>query len=594
MTTFQFLLATPDGHRHVQHFDALGFLALTDQWQRKWFTFDGLLGCHVYARQHGTDLQVGIRFSNGCTRANGQGFQGRLYYNALGFSVDGVQIALAQGGGHVFPPRGILERRFTISAGTVQRGWSHADVQIPNPAPPFGPAGELLPPVDRARYAHVFGSMLQPLRHAIRSGLPCTLYPWGTNGPAPAIDLRSGAFGPFHPDGFPDAGAPAGYGIDLAFGWEQCVEALDFAAMHHECIMDRNPVAAYDLDTGRQIHCEDWASNYLAHGQLLMGEPYPQTQKLELPAFMQGTYQNFHYGNANHGTSNYQAALEGYQPDNTEHVVRAMRRACALVGWSGDPMAADDLTALFEYHRTLFYGDRLDDKTHPDYPGQWVPQSLSKLAYQVALNPGHGAAILRDFGWMAMLGAWANAPVAWSDKMVDTYLAMCDKFGIPQRYGDPAYMPAGWSGTQHFHSAIIHNGMWVLAKYAKWRTDDVRVTIDRWQQHVLENRAMPFAQRADTVGVWGPPKWILTAGPTGEVPELSTANTEGGGFQEHVLAALGRQAQGAPNPAAALTAGLGIGVPCSTLADKLAQMRAQTGDLGQTAHYWGALEEAVT
>jgi hypothetical protein len=595
MSTVTFALMTQDGHSHAYTLTA----AIGPEWQRKWCVIDeGVvgLGVHVYFRSlPNGDTQLGVRFSNGCTRSDGTGFKGRLYYSSLTLQVDGVTIRVVSDGLHCFPPRAILERRYTIHGGQAVRGWDYGDVSIPSPAPAFGPAREALPPVDRTHYAQAFETMNLQLHGALEAGTKLTLYPWGTNGPAPAIDLRTDALGPWMPDGYPEAGAPAGYGIDLAFGWSQTTEELDFASMAHECAMDRNPVAAYDIDTGAQITCTDWANNYLAHGQLV-------GSKLELPAFLQGTYGQFFYANANQGSSPYQAALEGYQPDNSEHVVRAMRRACALVGWANDPMALDDLTALFEYHRTLWFGDRADDKTHAS-DGSYVPPSLSALSYFVALNGPHGAPVLRSFGWMMTLGAWANAPKTWAQKAIDTYLGMCDKFGIPQREAHTPYIPAGWLGTQHFHSAYIHHGAWTLSRAAGWRESDVLAMIDRWRSYVLNARGMPLQERPDGPGSFGPPKWIFTQGPQGEVPQLTTASTSGGGFQEGVLAVLGHGAQSALETNAAagglghdevtqrmLTSGLGVDLPAARIGAKLTQMRSHTGDQQGFAAYWAALE----
>lgn len=555
-----------------------------------WATFGGLLGVHAY--QDGP--RVGVRFSNGCTRPDGTGFLGRLYYTSLSILWNGKVIWTTGEARHVFPPRGMLGRRFTIQAdGTATRGWKHAGV-TPSTSPLFGPALEMLPPVNRAHYAQAFGAMNAQLASALAAGKRLTLYPWGSSGPAPAIDLRTDALGPFMPDGFPDPGAPAGYGIDASVGWEQCDEALDFAALAHECAMDRNPVACFDLNTGEPIACTDWASNHLAHGQLATGEAGVQKNKLELPAFLVGDYSSYRYPNANFGACAYGPALESYQPDNNEHVIRAMRRACALVGWAHDPMALDDLRMLFEHHRTMTFGDRLDDKTHAT-DGSYVPPSLSALSFYCALNPGRGAQVLRSFGWVMMLGAWAGAPKSWSVRALDCYLAMCDKFGLPQREPHYPYIPTGYKGTQHFHSVLIHRGAWMLARVADWRVADVRATIDRWQQSVLLNRALPLQARPGST-VYGPPKWIYTEGPSGEFPGLSPQLTNEGGFQEHVLALVGGHAQtyleandfdGARRE---LLSCLGVEQPTSTLTAKLTQMRSHTGDQSQYGPYWAMLE----
>lgn len=593
MTTLRVTLATPDGLNHV-HFSQLA--------PKSWNVIpDTGIGLHAYSLPT-TDgsTKLGIRLSNGTVRPDGTGFLGRLYYTSLTVEVDGHVIWTAGSGPHVFPPRGILERRFTIRDGVggpaVTRGWSYPSMDF---AGPFGPARELLPPVDRAHYVQLFASMNPQFANALVAGSKCTLYPFGHNGPAPTIDLQTTALGPFHPDGYPDPGAPAGYGIDASVGWEQCVEALVFADMAHECAMDRNPIACFDEATGEPIACTDWSSNYLAHPQLAKGEPAPQAMKSELPAFLVGTYDTFHHPNANAGSCPYQAALEAYQPDNAEHVIRAMRRACALVGWAQDPMAADDLRMLFEHHRTMSFGDRADDKTHST-DGSYVPASLSALSYYVALNPGHGAPVLRSFGWMMALGAWGNAPKSWSVRAIDTYLAMADRFGIPQREAHPPYIPPGYKGTQGFHSALIHLGAWTLSRAAGWREVDVLATIDRWRSYVLNGRQMPLQERPDGPGSYGPPKWIYTEQANVDLPGLTTVNTSGLGFQEHVLAVLGRAAQscvdgvGAWNAQRFLTSGLGADLPAARIGAKLAQMRAHTGDQSQYAAYWAMLEKVST
>lgn len=617
MTQFTFTLVTQDRAQHTAVID----VEPQDAWQRRWVTIDGgLLGIHLYVSLDTTfDLRVGVRISNGCTRKDGTGFRGRVYYTSIMVRAGDLSLFSVEPGLHVFPPRAIIERRVTLhkDTGVVTNGWRYDDDLYIN-TEHFGPAHELLPPVNRAHYAQAFGAMVPQLRDALNRGVRRTLYPWGVNGPAPAIDLRTDALGPFLPDGYPDPGAPAGYGIDACIGWEQCIEAVNFASMAHQCSMDRNPVACYDIDTGEIITCTDWTWNHLAHGQVATGEFGAQQNKIELPAFLIGDFSNYHYSNANGGACSYQSALEEYQPDNNEHLIRALRRACILADYVNDPMAQDDINAVFEHHRTLTFGDRGDDivGSQPALGGgftlfyangttahaasvPYIHPSLSKLTYYAGVNPGHGAQVLRSFGWVMMFGAWAGAPASWLKRAIDAYIAICDRFGLAQREAHLPFIPAGWQGTQHFHTVLIHIGAWTAARCSGYRTDDVRNTIDRWQQFVLSNRTLPLQQRPGST-VYGPPKWIFTQGPHGEVPALAANLTNEGGFQEHVLALVGRHAQTYLNAGDSegakreLISGLGLEVACGSLAAKLSQMRSHTGDQNQYASYWAALEKALS
>ena len=605
MSIFRITLVEQDGTTHTATLDAMP--TQFPNWSKQWTTVDQLLGIHVYGRSWPKGaIEWSVRVSNGCVRKDGTGWKGRLYYRSLTITADDVMLYQVGDGQHVFPPRAMFERTF-VAIGSdrdeVAQILGFEYVNFPTPSAPFGPARESLAPVDRAHYAAIYQSMMPQLSQARANGSPLTQYPFGSNGPAPSIDLRSWGMGPFHPDGFPESAAPAGYGIDLAFGWSQTRQELQYAALAHEAAMERSPICAFDMDTGETIACTDWANNHLAHYQNLRGEPYPMTSKNDLPAFLDGDDSNYHYRNANVGTSPYRTQLEAYFPDDTAHCVRAIRRAAALAGWAGDRMAQDDLHALFEYHRTMGYGDRADDKIKADYKGQYVPPSLSYLQASVNASPGRGWNVDRAFGWMLHLGAWGKAPPTWSQRMIDTYLAIGDEFGLPQREAHDPYIPPGWLGTQHFHSVLIHVGAWTLARASGYRESDVYARIVTWARNVLKNRQLPLEPRPDGPGSFGPPKWIFTHGPNGDVPNLTTANSAGAngpaGFQEHVLALLGRaamtdlDAQDVAGARSMLACGLGVGLPSGTLPDKMAQIASFAGDMGQYAHYWAALERAL-
>lgn len=597
------------------------------------------LGVHVYSqRLNGGAYQLGVRWSNGLMKSNGTGFCGRIFFDALSLQVSGDEdliivpeqragmffdvatgaMYVAKGGGHYFPPRGVLERRFLL----IPKSMPVADVTklrdqalgfkgtriSPPGGKPWGPARERMPTVNEVHYGNLFRGGAAQAKSLLASGQPGSVR-LGPSGTWAQLDLRKGALGPWIPDGDPQAGAPAGYEIEIAVAWPQVAEALELSAMAHECSMARNAIAWNDIDTGEQLGCHDWQSSE-------SGRPVATPRGLIMPAFLNAARTD--YPNFNFGSSPYQSALDGYSSDDSEHVRRADDDGESLAFTAGDPMATDDLGMLFEHHRAMILNDRADalptlqaqtqagwskgldglplQGTPGAIPGHISPQgSVSWIGYQsltrdvvsIAAKPNRGSArFLRQWGWTLDLGVF-RYELTFCRKMVGTYLNAVDGVGVAFREYHPPYLPAGVQGAQMFHEMIDKAAAIRACRMIgdPILTDRVLDTIRLWAAKVLLN---PNCKDA---------KWVHRQRADGsEIDPITAADHGPERMSEHILCVLGLAAlceiEGFDEAAGEyfLKAGLTVDWPHATIAQRLAWIQAKTADLSQYSSYAAAAE----
>lgn len=586
---------------------------------------DHTLGVHVYWRSEGA-ASLGVRcvLSNAIVRANGTGFCGEIVYNSLrmlilkddktldtsyaalqmvpvagttGGSV--VDFVVPASGGHFFPARASFMRHLLL----VPHG---ADVRAELTAAAnrafgervseaFGPDAFEFPPLDSASGA-AFALRAAMAAQRLTLGLAVRVPNIGGSGEAPLLDMRVGVVGPFCPDDDPDGGAPAGYKINPTVGWQDCPGAAVLAEYGLMGSLSRDRLACYDMQ-GEPLSPRSWTNRDLAYWITL-----PNGES-ELKAFVvwdgaRYVYKQFNAGQFPVGSCPYRGVLEGYRRRNTEHLIRGVDDAMLLAGRTS-AFAMDYLSMAHRAYRHFEWSDRSDDKIHPDYPGQWVPPTLSGFVDGMPLHRG-SPRMNRDFGWMLYLGAWAvwagdDEAREWIDNALGGYLRGCDANGIPQRQYHVPYMPSGVRGTQHFHTALVHNGALLAARVLSSRaTRRVLELVALWRESVLSNPTMPLQSRLDSPGSMGPPKWIFTERGGLDIAPLNAVDTSGGGFQEHVLAVLGRAVAYSPRPGAGFRfaeAGLPVSPAASTLLSKVNFIDSWVHDMGQDGLYAAAVRK---
>ncbi len=554
------------------------------------------LGVQVYFRAVGNGaLELAVRWHNGLVQPTGPSiFCGRIYFDELWIRCGDPDLSLiaeqragalydpnsgrlyvAHGGKHVFRPRGIMERRFLLAPkamsqaevkGLISRQLGFRGVRLKANGEEWGPAREPVCSINRQHYSQVFGGAAARLAGQVVQGMKGRIY--GPNN-WPLADI-TGAFGPYVLDGDPQPGAPAGYEIDLSCGgWMQTAEALELASIQHECSMARNPIAAYDIDTGEPISCHDWSSSESGRPQIMANG------KLELPIFCKpgGSYPNF-----NTGSCPYQQALENYSADDLEHVIRAADDAMQLAYTAGDAMALDDLRMMFEHHRSFTFNDR-SDAMQVSWSGY---SSLTKDLKLFAANPHQGnGRFLRQWGWMLTLGVFVRE-ATFCRKMIECALLARDACGILERRTHPEMANGRVSGTQHFHTMIDWAAVLRAARFLDDPvvTDRVLDAVSLWRDRVLKQ--------------WPIRKWLGRPNPAAAV---QAGDWYGGPFIEHCLVVIGLAAQceiDAGNDGEAkdwLDAGLKIGTPHADLAARLQWLNGVTGDMSQVASYKAAIED---
>lgn len=534
-----------------------------------------IMGLHVYAQRQDPDLIVGtVRFSNGSVAPNGTRFCGRVYYDSFMLQATpgwewvvlpqkgqatrvGVWAVAATPavGSHLARPREMMEFAYALipsgnyaARAKAEDALRYRDLVIPDPFVRYGPALSRLPTVSRTAYATVCADWVSKLLSAQAAGTQVYI--------ENIADFKSDALGPHWMDGEPSEYSFGGYGIDPTAEFpEQVPDGVLAHAIMHRANVSRSFIAAFDIDTGKSISLYEWTS--APDPQRMAGEPGREGQ-VEIGAFLEGNFNNYHYPNFNTGTCDYEygkavtkngmvvlvPGLDDFYAHDPAHSVRAMRNAIALVEYAHDPAARDFVLAVAERNRYSYFSDRPDERTRGKNPndGYWAT-SLTSLLEAYSANRNQGGWFDRIWAWTAFSGACAIKyepdPArkaqwkAWGKNMLNARMYAADKFGFSGRNFAPGQTPDTVSGIQTFHEMLVICHTVSLAAQVYGNLPPELAAINR---RGLTSALSVLPARAYG-GAVGPPHWIGTANNNVELPSLSNDFAYGEGDPAHVYAA---------------------------------------------------------
>jgi hypothetical protein len=282
--------------------------------------------------------------------------------------------------------------------------------------------------------------------------------------PAPNVRINSARAGPWMPPGYGDVMEPGGADIEC-YPDPGSRNAVLFALQMHARWQDRARDALYD-ENGEQLTVHSFATA-IERVQLRQG---PDAWGLELPFFTTGKDDAIAYRWFNGGPKESDAPVWAFRAEVTSHSIRTARHGVFAYAFTGDPSVREDLLQQFEARRISEYGDRADAMTVNPWGVDWVPPSLTKLAFDAAKHPHAGAGVDRAFGWMLHHGAvamWLGYDRrAWLEKAVDTFelLAMEDCGVLHVNKLAKPWIPERFTGEQTFHSLIQYHGYYLACQ----------------------------------------------------------------------------------------------------------------------------------
>lgn len=448
------------------------------------------LGLNVFSAQCGDWIYGVLRFSNGVIGRDGKGFCGVVYADSLEVKIAGKPVVAdfprLKREAIVFRARACIEIPFYANA----RG---LDAEVPPEvlrvmrsqikpeyrAPGYGPTNSRQPSMSEAAlrdqaiaYGNHYGAI-----QSVKRGQGG---PWSAESANIAHNLK--LLGPILVEGYPNGYAHGGFGIDPNHGWELVPEATAYHAELHRANMHRQFCDALDAETGLPIPDGAWTTP--PGRDLLKGEP-GRSSDVELVYFTEGSYEQRRYPrfNAPKAKPSYEDELWSYRANDLAHIPRVIRHTIPVVEYAqGTPMglcAAFDLAMIAEDARYQAWSDRGDQLIKPSYPGEWVPQSLARMMYEMPpVGQGRGHTRLdRNAGWMAYLGACMvkyqggkNGWNQWAANMLHVIQRNQDKHGLSHRdEGNGGVFTITVDGqtklgrgTQTFHSAILGIGVFAL------------------------------------------------------------------------------------------------------------------------------------
>lgn len=442
------------------------------------------LGVHAFTARSGDWIYGILRLSNGLVSPAGTGSCGTVYAEGITVTLDGgavhLELPVHGPGSILFRPRGTLQIPFWAR---VPGPADDAGLQVQQPPAEllarlhgriqpvlgelgYGPTNSRQPPVNAALMSARYSKYLAELTR-VREG-KSALY----SNSAENIAFEYRLAGPYALEGYPDGYAHGGYGIDPSHGWEFVPESVEYHAHLHRANMHRQFCDAIDPATGEPISLYAWTK---PPGRDLMKGQAGRRSEVELLCFLEGDYESRRYPswNAPAIKPDGEELLWSYRPNDLAHIIRVLRHTIPLIEYAGDsPLALCarfDLRMLAENARYQQWSDRGDELVKPSYPGEWVPQSLSRVLQD---PPGNGHPRLdRQAAWMAYLGACClkyggrrGDWLGWSRHMLEAILMHQDKLGLSHCDEVPAgIFPPGGRGTQTFHSALLG-----IATYALW------------------------------------------------------------------------------------------------------------------------------
>jgi hypothetical protein len=276
--------------------------------------------------------------------------------------------------------------------------------------------------------------------------------------PAPNIRVNSARAGPWMPPGYGDVMEPGGADIEC-YPDPGSRHAALFALQMHARWQDRARDALYGAD-GEQLTVDSFPTA-VERVQIKQG---PDQWGLELPFFTTGAGEAIAYRWFAGGPKESDAPIWAFRAEVTSHSIRTARHGEFAYAYTADPSVREDLLQQFEARRIAEYSDRADAMTKNPWGIDWVPPSLTKLAYDAAQKPHSGSGVDRAFGWMLHHGAvaqWLGQDrKGWLAKAVDAFelLALEDCGVVHVNTMAKPWIPERYKGEQTFHSLIQYHG----------------------------------------------------------------------------------------------------------------------------------------
>jgi hypothetical protein len=371
----------------------------------------------------------------------------------------------------------------------------------------YGPTNYKQPTVDTVQQNKVIKQALTEIDKAIHA--PGYVY----NNEAENLSYQFKKLGPFTVEGYPNGYAHGGYGIDPNHGYEGVPSMLKYHFEMARANMHRQFCDAISIDTFEPVSLYEWKTPV---GRDLMKGQEGRQNEIELLPFLVGDYNTYQY--KVHSKFNvepdYVKELWEYRPNDLAHIIRVVRHLIPLVEYlpTTNPIrrcALYDLRMIAEDCRYQAWSDRRDELATPAYPGQWIPQTLTRMMIEPAFK-GHPR-LERNAGWMAYLGACMikyQGPLGWgtwADNMLDVFQKYQDEYSIPHRDTHPTAFPEGARGTQIFHMAILGIGATALSVQKQMKGYD-------WIERMATSIYLRQSPLKDPYGgsTYGPPHWWQT------------------------------------------------------------------------------------
>jgi len=568
-------------------------LIFMGQWNKTWKRLScvgqpDILGVHFYYKFVSRNIiALKFRLSNGAVNPDGTGFCGKTYFKSLVLSWDTddrivttvrkdesvlprqwIIAAATPNDNHVMLPRAILEREFCICAPQVVNEATvvlrRINLRIPDVVNHYGPLDMMMPVVNREAYSQLSLQAIGIIEASLQQGVEGYV--------ADLLSIETPNLGPWHPEGNSAGYSFGGLNINPYTGFAQVPESVYMNSLLHIANMDRMPFACYNINTGEPIRAAEWTYNHLIHAELMKGEEGRESD-VELIAFLDGNYNNYHYRVFNPGnTCSYEAALTAYRAHDPAHVRRMSINAEPLWHYEQNPMAGDDLIMAFEYICQCGWSDRNDEIVHQDdnHNPSYIYPSLMRTMYLVTLNPNDGINADRAFGWGLYHAALANVvkpgySLAWLEKAMWVYVAAADSNGVVQKEFHQPFLPTGVEGTQSFHSAIIAFGASAAMRHIADATL-AKATLLRFCDRFYNSQTMHLIPYTYGPNQFGPPHWVWTH-VNGNPIVINNTNASVDGDIIHTLAVLG-EAYRLTNNVSVIRTSLKHWTPAATIAER--------------------------
>lgn len=366
-------------------------------------------------------------------------------------------------------PRGVLEIPFSIKYDEATEALCPLTSCLTksriNTKKLYGPTNQYQPSVDADSQNKVLSGAISGIEQA--KTRPSYIY----SDEASNLSYQFKKLGPFTVEGYPNGYAHGGYGIDPNHGYEGVSLMIKYHFEMAMANMHRQFCDAINIKTFKPVSLYEWKPPV---GRDLMKGQEGRQNEIELLPFLIGDYNTYRYKIHSKFSvePEYVKELWEYRPNDLAHIIRIVRHLIPLIEYlpRGNPIrecALFDLSMISEDCRYQAWSDRKDELATPSYPGQWVPQTLTRMMVEPATK-GHPR-LERNAGWMAYLGAcmikygvsrnWTN----WGLNMLEVFEKYLDEYSFPHRDSHPTAFPQGGRGTQIFHMGIVGIGSSALS-----------------------------------------------------------------------------------------------------------------------------------